>query len=303
MKISLTICFILILTYIGFSQSFYPFPKDSAVWINARVWYNPLTTPPTPTLCESVYYFLYGDTIIQNNSYRKLYGNPPFNDSLFDIDSSHYYGAFMQDSMHKVWMRLPNTDDDVLFLDFGLNVGDTFNSRHGPMPVVQIDSILVDGSYRRLIKLIFQGDTIETIDGIGYRSGFWGPNLFSDNISQLKCFKQSKSIIYSIPEPEYCSCNNCFCQSVGVSVEEKMVNKTEIRVYPNPSKDGQFTVEWGDMKVLEIRIFNSSGQTLLSEFVSNQNQLKQLEIKGTKGVYLMSLRTKDSVFNRKLLIQ
>ncbi len=117
--------------------------------------------------------------------------------------------------------------------------------------------------------------------------------------------------IYSASSAGKCSSNldddttNCHNNTLtdlgddlGVSIADM-----NLLVYPNPSVNGNFTVEWKGLNVSELNIFNHAGQLVHSEQIAKNLEMKNFEIHGPKGIYLISLKTPNSVVTRTLIVQ
>jgi hypothetical protein len=93
----------------------------------------------------------------------------------------------MQDTAQKkVWIYVPSTNSDTIFLDFNLNVGDTINGRNEYWAeqlglsavtfVTSIDSVLIGTQYRKRYNYSyngFNGFNNSMIEGIGPTHGLF----------------------------------------------------------------------------------------------------------------------------------
>lgn len=79
--------------------------------------------------------------------------------------------------------------------------------------------------------------------------------------------------------------------------------RTSIRIYPNPSSDGFFTVETNaPLTAAQIRIFSMSGQLMYeNEFLNKQKMIPSEKF--SKGMYVVELRSAHAVQRRKLLVE
>lgn len=134
-ELSLTLTTILTLVLFGslsaFSQTYHPFPTDSAIWSVEEVAYSYGDPPDLFNDCITKHYGLAGDTVIDHKVYSKLYGNNlpsdyPFEDTAFNLQTADYVAAVREDFTKKVWIREPNDTSDILYYDFSLGKGDTF---------------------------------------------------------------------------------------------------------------------------------------------------------------------------------
>jgi hypothetical protein len=208
------------------AQTYYPFPKDSAYWDVEEIYWS--SFPPGSNGCFTTHYGLAGDTIIGVNTYSKLYGNNliPGNDTAFNIQTAEYVAAIREDMTKKVWMRRPADTVDLVYYDFALAVGDTFCFDilgTGCHPVGFIDSVLIQGNYRR--QIYFQVTNGEVwIEGIGSRTGWFEWQYIGSWSYSLKCYKETQTLIGSD-----CHCNT---YSTGTS---NFQSENKAKVYPNPA--------------------------------------------------------------------
>jgi len=92
------------------AQSYIPFPNTDAVWTISQLTQSGLNV---------MKYGMYGDTVINNVSYKKIYQNYDYN---FNVSNSQYKGAIREDNK-KIYVYYYN--DERILYDFNLNVGDT----------------------------------------------------------------------------------------------------------------------------------------------------------------------------------
>lgn len=287
------VVFILFLNgFSSISQTYYPFPKDSATW--SDVWYAYYINPPfTPSLrCETQHYGLNGDTTIDNKLYSKLYINKSRSDTFFNYNNSRYHKGIREDSARKVWIREPSDSLDRLLYDFGLNKGDTFFYWTGVMEVFDIDSMLIDGSYRRTtLFLSFNPDTIKMIEGIGFKSGLFGPTGGTDGGEFMKCFTQNLQLIYSSSITSWfeCKCIGCNCVSSPVGIDTHVRKDKSLKIFPNPVVD-LLSISFDNQDNLssKVEIYSVSGLRLMSTNIDNDNSIidvRQLN----QGMYILRI--------------
>jgi hypothetical protein len=272
------------------SQTYYPMSTNSPTW--TVVEYGNGTFPPTTGV---THYGLASDSAIDGFDYNKLYVNPgglgfTNPEDSFNIQTALLYGLFREDASHKVWFRLmPSGTSDFLLFDFALNVNDTFcfqNPSCGVscLPVTQVDSILVDGNYRRQIHFSYNGIEEKWIEGIGSVSGNWlGDWCFIGNISfELNCYKEKGTFSFG-------PCN------YPIAINELNIENNAPRIFPNPATNLLYidTIKIGTT----IKIINSLGQVISSQialFTNNTIDIENLE----KGIYFLqcSCTKKESMF-------
>lgn len=273
-----------------FSQKYFPFPTDSAIWIEVFVIDNQGPPPPFQ-FCSTSSNFLLGDTIIQGKTYSKLYVTDSLVDSNFNAKYVYYAMAIREDSQKKVWKIGKFDSTEVLYLDFGLNAGDTFYSPFaGEMHVARIDSILVDGDYRRLTNFeIFSGpqDSASLIEGVGFMGGLFGPSTGYDAYTRLKCLNQNWNVVFEIREPYSCDCSGCFCKSYFVGIENNTPSEIDFKLYPNPAVN-TLNIFFGNPtgEVLKIDVYSTNGK--LVKTLDMKEEYKSFDVSNLNpGIYLL----------------
>lgn len=79
--------------------------------------------------------------------------------------------------------------------------------------------------------------------------------------------------------------------------KEKIESLNQISVYPNPASD--FVKIFTASENYQIQIYNSNGQLLISEFNSNEINIKSL----SPGIYFLRILCKNIVFTDKLIVK
>jgi len=252
---------------------------NSPTWTVVEYGYG--TFPPTTGV---THYGLAGDTAVDGFDYFKLYVNPgglgfinP--EDSFNLQTALLYGIYREDASHKVWFRLmPYGTTDFLLFDFALNVNDTFCFRGNPcgescLPVTQVDSILVDGNYRRQIHFSYIGIEEKWIEGIGSTSGNWlGDWCVIGNISfELNCYKEKGTFSFG-------PCN------YPIGIDELNIENKAPRIFPNPATNLLYIDNLKTGTV--IKIIKALGQVVYSQkaiFTNNTINIENLE----KGFYFL----------------
>lgn len=283
----------------GFSQKYHPFPVDSADWSEVLGSFN-IGGPGPAVACSPYHYGLFGDTLIGNKNYNLLLKNNDPSDTAFDHTNASFIMAIREDSSKKVWMRRSSDTLDVLFYDFGLNVGDTFFSwREGPLVVINIDSILINNSYRRV--QVFDYDSISMIEGIGFKSGLFGPYRGTDSFSLLKCFKRRGNLIYEYPSLFLCDCIHCHCKTISIGIEYSVDDENKFKIYPNPvTQLLSISFNSSQGSGYHIEIFSASGKKVLSTEVNGGNN--EIDVAHLKqGFYLIRIENSENLYYGKFL--
>ena len=277
-KLTIVIAFAFVSLNVN-AQIYYPMPTDSATWTVVEYGYG--TSPPETGV---THFGLFGDTIINTLTYHKIYHNPgglgtvnP--ETAFNLQTATLYGVFREDISKKVWFRqLPFDTTDILTYDFALNLGDTFCFRNEPCgvlchPVSLVDSILVNGSFRRQIHFNYGGQEEAWIEGIGSKFDNWVGNwCFIGNIAWfLNCYSEYGVHIYG-------TCD------YPTGINELANQNYSLKIFPNPVS-GFLTVENG-ISGATITVQNVLGETILSQKLTADKFQLNLEFL-TQGIYIL----------------
>jgi hypothetical protein len=197
--------------------------------------------------------------------------------------NSDTIGFYRNDSVAKKVFYIPNDSlMEHLLYDFNLLSGDTIKGymdqigkvEHGPSfyaVVDSIDSLLVDGNYRRrwnyhtetsigvLWGTIFSPTSI--IEGIGSTGGLLEGLLSQmDWNGSLQCYSENGVLFYGWGP----------CLPLG---EAELTLNQNINIHPNPTKDW-ITVSLEEGTATSVTIRNSLGQLLLSDKTLSTNQIE-----------------------------
>ena len=293
-------------TLIGISQSYTPLTSDTAVWKTTR-WDM---SSPGATGYGTEGHQKEGDTIIDGNTYQLIKEQ-----NLLSGIISTTVGAIREDSLRQVWYRrlagfpgpelsyIPVDTVDVLLWSFNNHqVGDTieitnhygFFISSGKWAIVQnIDSILVDGTYRIRYDVQYFGypgglSSDYWIAGIGPSLGFASAhNTWFEWYTQLTCYED---LTTNWLNP---LATTCLLFSNGL--EE--IDPVTINIYPNPTTD-ILNID-GNLTFNRYQVFSINGSLLKSGFV-NQNQIRTKEF--TRGTYILEL-SNDGQIARKLFLK
>jgi hypothetical protein len=280
--------------FITKAQLYHPMKTDSVTWTVVENGYG--TNPPQ----TGVWHFgLAGDTLINSNLYSKLYCNcgslgSANAEPVFNLQTATYYGAMREDAAKRVWFIKSPATTEYLYYDFSLNLGDSFCFNYEPCgvnchTVSLVDSVLVNGSYRRQIHFSYGGQSEKWIEGIGSAydpwTGYW---CYTGNIDwNLNCYKEKGNIIYG-------PCN------YPNGINEQGLGEPAVNIYPNP-----FT---GVVKVENIKagavvtIINVLGETVQEFKCQSGHSLLNLESL-SNGIYFLQCRQNNKESFYKLVKQ
>lgn len=249
------------------------------------------------TTQEFVYY-INGDSIIGNKSYKKLYKRGELKQGWIDYTpsvncSAHYsfndFHALVRQEGKKIYIK-DKYNSEALLYDFDLNIGGTlpitYNQRDSNLIVSDIDSIMIDSTYRK--KIIFQNDYFDfIIEGVGHYGGFLEPlNVPLECGYDFYCFSLNDSVYVS---SNYGPCN--------FSVDIENIHENEkIKIYPNPASNS-IIIETGNKGGI-VNIYNSIGSAVLSN--TEVNSKTEINIQSLKpGLYIIEyISNKKKIYKK-----
>lgn len=96
--------------------------------------------------------------------------------------------------------------------------------------------------------------------------------------------------VFAFPQNSFSATSN---SSASFEIENELTD--EVKVYPNPVKQGKLTIEFSEKEITEVRITNIAGKEVLTkifDFPENKKQIQLTEI--PNGIYLMKIKTFDA---------
>lgn len=270
MKKILTILTVLT-TLTGICQTYYSFPTNTAIWT--------VTHCSNWSGAQNFKVAMIGDTTINGKNFKKMFRS---NDTIFDISNSSYLMALREENK-KIYF-IPDSDTtEYLIYDFTTQIGDTvkvyaldffppnnvFSPELREFVVSDIDSVLIDGNYRK--RWYFPATSAHTdeywIEGIGSTFGLLSPFLnITDNLFGLRCFAQDNTLLYGSSFSNFLCLTmpTVYCTDTlmtGFSNEKNEL--LSLNIYPNPT-NAEITIEfqnqWSDRH--DIDIYSILGQRI-----------------------------------------
>ncbi|MCD6113479.1 MAG: T9SS type A sorting domain-containing protein, partial [Bacteroidales bacterium] len=194
----------------------------------------------------------------------------------------------------------PNTD--TLLYDFNLEIGDTlpetYTTPHDCFVVTDIDSILVNGSYKKQFYLM-QGTGIGAnvvIEGIGSDAGLLEQMCQFEFNWFLICYVENNISYWGA------SIGDC---NLTVNIDELNTNKTELKIFPNPVKrEDKFITVCNNNETGELRIFNCQGN-LFKKIKFGTSTSTLVNISNLKsGIYIIKVNFDNgSTFAYKQILE
>ena len=169
-----------VLPTLSFGQKVYKsFLEDGKVW---KYRYH---SPNNITYDRSL--AVKGDTLIDDISYK----------NIVDVESGHC-GFVMREDGGKVYCRYQNGNESIVY-DFGLNVGDSFNTLDSKAMVVAVDTIMKNGRFFRALDVREDNSTQPNwwVEGIGSISYLTSSFRFAGNYYNFLQCQLGEDILFS----------------------------------------------------------------------------------------------------------
>lgn len=299
-----------------FSQGYFPFPEDNAIWNLKHVdyWDNQ----------HEIRLGIIGEEQIQDKTYKKIY---QLADTALVNTGGTYIGGLREEDK-RIYMKFSGEDEQLLY-DFNLAVGDSIKYNYGGTysytnenfhfvqvndifyrKVTSIDTLtLLDGSQRRHYYLEGIGTDMddEWIEGIG--SSIW-VGLFNPLVSDIltngdswapMCFKVNDELIFL----ENSDCDQCFC-ALSSSIVGADTENNNFLAFPNPANNIiTFSLNSENSNIeaeYKISILDLNSKTL-KEVINNSNNI-EVDISDLKqGIYFYKMSKNDQLIQAGKLIK
>jgi hypothetical protein len=288
---------------LGQTSVYHPLPGLDALWSEISI-YGSATT--------RLQYGMFGDTIINSYTYHKIYQRTIICwDTTMTTGNSDLVGALREDSLKRVYFHPLNssfgscsTDSVYKIYDFSKETpGDTiqfFSASMGCyareyLTIDYVDSILINGTYRKLFHFI-EGET--WIEGIGSTRSLLSaitaiPTCSCTNA--LLCHKENDTLVYINPTYNFCYC------SLGVNIhnEEK---QNKIKVSPNPFSVLTTLNTNENLTGAILTVYNSNGQQVKKTEHISGNKITLHRDNLPSGLYFLLLTKDNKIFSSERLI-
>ncbi len=292
MKKTILILVAIILIQNANSQTYFPFPTDTAQW-NNLTWAQ--WSPSDFWLINSQYKQM-GDTVINNLTYHKVFYYEANNPTSYE-----YIGALREDTTKDIYFYpsttiLPNycgtqfpsdTTEYLLYTFDSLVPGMTLpiNTGGTEIKVIEIDSVFLQNAYRKRYK-IEQNSMFGYqywIEGIGSTKDLFAP--FSYEFEwELYTLCYTDSVTYYINSPN--GGDSCH-YSIPLSLVENIDSRIEL--YPNPTSKS-ITIRSNQGKDIKlIKIYNSFGQLIMQNKMAGSSAVKLNIEKFKPGLFVLEI--------------
>lgn len=215
---------------------------------------------------SSVYYKFFGDTVVSNKTYTKLYYSTKLDQSTWQLNS-----LWREDESGKLYQIIFD-DYEVPKYDFNLTTGDTMKNNREEMDAI-VDSVVVkpfgsaNKKYLYLHLIDVPSHILTWVDGIG---SLFDPNTPDDfwvsgGTSKLICFEENGVLVYH--NPDYPSCFFTSSQSLKDDqnfIELFSIHSGDIQIHLISGATGEISFYTLDGKQVLNKSINIPSTTICS---------------------------------------
>ncbi len=289
------------------AQTYTPLPNTTAIWTGNQCSYFSSSGMIYKT-------GMFGDTLINTLSYKKIYGSTDFH---FNLSTASYLCALRESGKKVYYIKDGNVTESLLY-NFNLDVGDTAKIKnimgsYVALKVDSIDQVMVNGQPRKRWTFNANGSfhTKEYwIEGIGSNFGLLWPLLsISDNIYSLLCVSSEGTVIYhdqSIANNFICfQVPNYDCDAfVSTSVQEREASQLTTCVFPNPFSAQATLTTNQELTDAELVMYDVTGREVyrLNRLYGTEITLYNTHL--ARGSYYYKLTERHKLLSKgKLIIE
>lgn len=240
----------------------------------------------------SVQYFIKGDTVLNNKTYKILHESYSINENIntafirddtinrkvYSFSLGSIFGTCSEiDSLSNLnWL------EEMLLFDFDFEVGDSTNlCLYGSDYNYSFNSIEYKNLYGESLRCISEKDSIEYLSDINMIEGIGSVDGFPESLGLVIAAGLGYGLV------EYCISDNGKCTTAN----QNILDDSEIKIYPNPSSD-IINIET-NKTILSTSIYDFSGRRIL-QTKTNNIDLSALD----PGPYLMEVLLKNEYIYR-----
>lgn len=308
----LPLFFVLLLSFTGKAQSYYPLPEENAYWTVVEFDYNTWQF-------NDVIYTMDGDTVINDLNYKVIYRLDDY-PTIYDTISTLH--CFMRQNVaeKKIWFIRHYLGETVekLGYDLSVEVGDTvclpaydyLNTGDSIYTLINLDSIDMElwgettGIRKRYgFVSISNSQFIDYTEGV-LESNSTFPNL--DSYHGFDPFYQSLTICLLVnnsywvaSQPYYDNCGFVVLDSNEYDF------KDELKIFPNPAWD-LITLQLPDTfnSYGILTIYNNFGEPVLRREICGLSNSFTIDVSNfINGIYFLSINSNSSSISTKLIVK
>ena len=244
---------------------------------------------------QSRYCFCNGDTVVDGNTYQKVflkYIKIPNHLAYIFVEYDHeiLYALLREDVENKKVYRMSSANYESLLYDFSLNIGDKLPS-NAAYTLTDIDSIdTSSGKHKRFTFHNDNGKQVYWYEGIGNPADpFASYSTLSSTSSytQLFCMYQNDSTVY-----ENCRLTDVDCADyVRLQTALPAVKDAPEMVYPNPTT-GKVQIVAGSKPVYSVDVSDALCRVVMVVKGRYTAPITEFDLSGyCGGIYFCTLHT------------
>ena len=248
--------------------------------------------------------------------YANLDGSNEINASFLKANYSDKNFVYYSLDQNSVLDREPNSVDwDITFTKYitpvqGMPYGVTGVLSNDGVHVAQADNIPDPNSYNDYS----QHPMMTEINSIGYDWKSFDMSTFSYSVEPYRCYfvKDLQDKIWRIIFTSFEGSStgniefNTLEMTSSTSISELQSDISNFEIYPNPITDNNLTVVFDiSSDISELNIFDITGKNIYNEIFNSKGfQAKSISIPNlNNGIYVVTLSSKGSIFQKKLVVR
>ena len=248
--------------------------------------------------------------------YANLDGSNEINTSVLKANYSDKNFVYYSLDQNSVLDREPNSVDwDITFTKYitpvqGMPYGVTGVLSNDGVHVAQADNIPDPNSYNDYS----QHPMMTEINSIGYDWKSFDMSTFSYSVEPYRCYfvKDLQDKIWRIIFTSFEGSStgniefNTLEMTSSTSISELQSDISTFEIYPNPITDNNLTVVFDiSSDISELNIFDITGKNIYNEIFNSKGfQAKSISIPNlNNGIYVVTLSSKGSIFQKKLVVR
>lgn len=248
--------------------------------------------------------FIDGDTIFNSNEYYKIYQSGYTYEGWYGYPGwysyyEHSLHGYLREDNNKWYIFYQN--QDMLMFDFTLETGDTlkgFQALYCPydITVYSVDSIIIDGDYKKRLQLCYNGWTNAAylIEGIGATTGLWAPIYQFEWDEHLVCYARDGISLWGLPTEQ---CN------LAVNINENDEKRPSCSIVPNPAKDFSTVIIPAGIGKVTFTLIDMMGSIVNRQSFDSPSINKIHLSPYNSGIYLAIFEAKSLNQSIKLILE
>lgn len=281
----LTLAFLMLSAFIVQAQDVKSIIDTNKRWSILTSYYSPNGGSHSTSHIE-----INGDTILKNTSY-KIVNYPP---TQFD----RYF--IRKDSVGKIYIKTPMSENEDILYDFTLTKGDTFMHFNAKEPTYKkeafisgVDSLMINGQYHKRLEI--DNGYEYWIEGIGSTLGLIYYYKTYDWKTALLCCHVNSQLIYTNDTNTSCDIN--------VGIDDKKQYNERMTIYPTIVE--KFVHIEKELKSdLLLTVYDIYGVKKIQCYINNEKQKINCS-NLSNGMYIMvfSNRKNNTILKRSKIIK